>query len=151
MIMARSARSRSLCASPRYMNTVMKGAWPLVVIRVTTWYWMVCTPRLISSRRRRSVMSSIISSVTPGTPDSSSVTSPRSFLRLISTKGARWVREMDWPPYWQEATWAMIWVAMLQAVEKLWGFSIMVPLMTVPFCSISSRFTRSQLCICCAK
>ncbi len=34
------------------MNTVTKGAWPLVVIRVTTWYWMVCTPRLISSRRR---------------------------------------------------------------------------------------------------
>ena len=28
---------------------------------------------------------------------------------------------MDWPPYWQLATWAMIWVAMLQAVEKLCG------------------------------
>ena len=28
---------------------------------------------------------------------------------------------MDWPPYWLEATWAMIWVAMLQAVEKLCG------------------------------
>ena len=27
---------------------------------------------------------------------------------------------MDWPPYWEEATWAIIWVAMLQAVEKLW-------------------------------
>ena len=51
------------------------------------------------------------------------------------------------PPYWDEATWAMIWVAMLQAVEKLWGFSIMVLLMTVPCCSMSSRFTRSQLCM----
>ena len=38
-----------------------------------------------------------------------------------------------------------------QAVEKLWGRSISVPVITVPFCSISSRFTRSQLCICWAK
>ena len=29
--------------------------------------------------------------------------------------------------------------------------SISVSLMTVPFWSISSRFTRSQLCMCCAK
>ena len=33
-------------------------------------------------------------------------------------------------------------------VAKLWGFSMSVPVMTVPFCSISSRFTRSQLCMC---
>ena len=33
-------------------------------------------------------------------------------------------------------------------VEKECGFSIRVPEMTVPFCSMSSRFTRSQLCIC---
>ena len=72
----------------------------------------------------------------------------RIFFRLTSTKGARWVREMDWPPYWLEATWAMIWVAMLQAVEKEWGFSIRVPEMTVPFCSMSSRSTKSQLCMC---
>ncbi len=58
---------------------------------------------------------------------------------------------MDCPPYWQDATWAMICVAMLHAVLKLCGFSIMVPEMTVPFCSMSSRFTRSQLCMCCAK
>ena len=45
-------------------------------------------------------------------------------------------------------SWAMIWVAMLQAVEKDFGFSIIVPEMTVPFCSMSSRFTRSQLCMC---
>ena len=56
----------------------------------------------------------------------------RIFLRLMSTKGARWVRLMLWPPYWLEATWAMIWVAILQAVEKEWGFSIKVPEMTVP-------------------
>ena len=35
-----------------------------------------------------------------------------------------------------------------QAVEKLCGRSMSVPVMTVPFCSISSRFTRSQLCMC---
>ena len=58
---------------------------------------------------------------------------------------------MDCPPYWLLATCAMICVAMLQAVEKLCGFSIFVPLMTVPFCSISSRLTRSQLCMCWAK
>ena len=34
------------------MKTVTNGAWPLVVMSVTTWYWMVCTPRRISSRRR---------------------------------------------------------------------------------------------------
>jgi len=39
----------------------------------------------------------------------------------------------------------------VQAVAKLWGRSIMVPVMTVPFCSMSSRFTRSQLCMCWAK
>ena len=38
MIMARSAFSWAFLASPRYINTVTKGAWPLVVSRVTTWY-----------------------------------------------------------------------------------------------------------------
>ena len=55
---------------------------------------------------------------------------------------------MLWPPYWLDATCAMIWVAMLQAVEKECGFSMRVPEITVPFCSMSSRLTRSQLCIC---
>ena len=54
-------------------------------------------------------------------------------------------------PYWLLATCAMTCVAMLQAVENVCGFSMSVPEMTVPFCSISSRFTRSQLCICWAK
>ena len=36
------------------------------------------------------------------------------------------------------------------AVKKLWGFSIMVSLITVPFWSISSRLMRSQLCSRCA-
>ena len=40
------------------------------------------------------------------------------------------------------------WVRM--AVLKECGLSIWVSEMTVPFCSMSSRFTRSQLCICCA-
>ena len=75
----------------------------------------------------------------------------RIFLRETSTNGARCVSEIDCPPYWLEAICAMICVAMLQAVEKLCGFSISVPEMTVPFWSMSSRFTRSQLCICCAK
>ena len=39
----------------------------------------------------------------------------------------------------------------LQAVEKLFGVSIIVSLITVPFCNISSKLTRQQLCICCAK
>ena len=41
----------------------------------------------------------------------------------------------------------MICVAMLQAVEKLCGFSIRVSVITVPFWSMSSRFTSSQLLI----
>ena len=121
----------------------------MVVIRVTTWYWMVCTPRRTSSRSRSSTTWEMASSLgaTPKVFISFS-TLRRIFSRLIWTKGARWVREMDWPPYWLEATWAMIWVAMLQAVEKEWGFSMSVPEITVPFCSISSRLIRSQLCIC---
>ena len=60
--MARSAFSRSFLASLRYMKTVMNGAWPLVVMRVTTWYWMVWTPRAISSRTRPSTIWEIFSS-----------------------------------------------------------------------------------------
>ncbi len=76
----------------------------------------------------------------------SSMTSLVSFFLETSTNGARWDRVKLCPPYWLEATWAMIWVVTLQAVKKLWGFSIMVWLMTVPFCSMSSRLIRSQLC-----
>ena len=36
MMMARSLRSCSFLASPRYMKTVMNGACPLVVMSVTT-------------------------------------------------------------------------------------------------------------------
>ena len=110
---------------------------------------MVCTPRRISSSSRVSTISWSLSGETEALMSRSSCsTLLRIFFRLTSTKGARWVREMDWPPYWLEATWAMIWVAMLQAVEKEWGFSIRVPEMTVPFCSMSSRSTKSQLCMC---
>ena len=59
--------------------------------------------------------------------------------------------EMLCPPYCELAICAIACVAILQAVEKLCGFSIIVSLITVPFWSISSRFTRQQLCICCAK
>ena len=41
--------------------------------------------------------------------------------------------------------------ATVQAVEKLLGVSICVPLIQVPLSSISPRFTRQQLCMCCAK
>ena len=58
MMRARSCFSWGLRASLRYMKTVMKGAWPLVVMRVTTWYWMVWTPRATSSCRRFSTISS---------------------------------------------------------------------------------------------
>ena len=35
-----------------------------------------------------------------------------------------------------------------QIMANEWGRSMRVPVMTVPFCSMSSRFTRSQLCMC---
>ena len=79
---------------------------------------MVCTPRLISLRRRRSTISFLRSAET-SRPAISTSTSAAIFLRETSTKGARWVRLMLWPPYWLDATCAMIWVAILQAVEKL--------------------------------
>jgi len=53
------------------MKTVMKGAWPLVVMRVTTWYWMVWTPRATSSRRRFSTIWLILSS--PGCASMASI------------------------------------------------------------------------------
>ena len=113
---------------------------------------MVCTPRRISSRSRVSTTLEIVSSDGCTPKDLiSSRTVRRIFCRETSTNGARCVSEMDWPPYWLEAICAMICVAMLQAVEKLCGFSMSVPEMTVPFCSISSRLTRSQLCMCWAK
>ena len=80
-------------------------------------------------------------------PPVSSASSFRIFCRETSTNGARCASEIDCPPYWFEATCAMICVAMLQAVENECGRSIIVPEMTVPFWSMSSRFTRSQLCI----
>ena len=71
MIMARSRFSASLRASLRYMNTVTNGARPFVVMRVTTWYWMVWTPRRISSRKRPSTTSTTFSSGA-STPSSTS-------------------------------------------------------------------------------
>jgi len=91
MIMARSCFSLWSCpASFKYMNTVKKGAWPLVVIRVMTWYWMVWMPFFTSSRRRFSTIASICSLV-PSHPSSfiSSRTSSTIFWRLTSTKGAK--------------------------------------------------------------
>ena len=124
----------------------------MVVIRVTTWYWIIWTPFLTSSRRAlfgdggNLVLGHLL-------PDGAELLGhlAADFLAAHVHKGGQMGQEMLWPPYWQEATWAMIWVAMLQAVEKLWGFSMRVPLMTVPFWSMSSRFTRSQLCMCWAK
>lgn len=128
------------------MKTVMNGDWPFVVMRVTTWYWIICTPLLISSFTRISTISSICSSVY-FIPEISSIffSSFLNFCLEISTNGTRCVSEIDCPPYWLEATCAIICVAMLHAVEKLCGLSIFVPEITVPFCSMSSRLTRSQL------
>ena len=52
----------------------MNGAWPFVVMSVTTWYWIVCTPRTISSRTRFSTISDFFSSeiCAPMTASSSS-------------------------------------------------------------------------------
>ena len=52
---------------------------------------------------------------------------------------------MDWPPNWPDATWAMICVVMVHAVWKLFGDSIILPLTTVPFFSMSSRLIKQQL------
>ena len=100
MMTARSFFSCSFLASFKYMNTVMKGACPLVVMRVTTWYWMVWTPLRISSRSRSSTTRETVSGagVTSNSRSSRS-TATRIFSRLTWTKGARWVREMDCPPY----------------------------------------------------
>ena len=49
------------------------------------------------------------------------------------------------PPYWFAATAMEICVVMVQAVRKLFGVSIRLPLMTVPFSSMSFRFIKQQL------
>ena len=46
------------------------------------------------------------------------------FCLDTSTKGAKWLSVIDCPPYWQDATWAMICVATLQAVANDFGDSI---------------------------
>ena len=73
------------------------------------------------------------------------------FCLEISTNGTKWDKEIDWPPYCELATCAIICVAILQAVENEWGLSIIVSLITVPFISISFKFTKSQLWIWLAK
>ncbi len=87
------------------------------VIRVISWYWMVWMPRVISSFNWASVSFWIIRS-SRDSPISlrSSMMVDRIFWRLTSTNGARWDKVKVWPPYWLLATWATIWVVMLQAV-----------------------------------
>ncbi len=149
------ARSSLVCPSStsfKYIKTVTNGACPFVVIREMTWYWIICTPCLISSRTLFSAISLIlISSNSKSSAANSSRTIMRYFSLLTCTNGARCDREMLCPPYCALAICAMLWVAILHAVAKLFGGSISVSLITVPFCSISSRLTRQQLCICCAK
>ena len=150
-----AARSAFVCGSDtsfRYMNTVINGACPFVVMSVMTWYWIICTPRLISSLTRSSATSLIFSSSkSRPTLSNSFCTCFLNFSRLTCTNGARCASEILCPPYCELAICAIACVAMLQAVEKLFGVSIIVSLITVPFWSMSSRFTRQQLCICCAK
>ena len=43
------------------MNSVTNGAWPLVVMRVLIWYWMVWIPSLISFFVRFQAISSAFS------------------------------------------------------------------------------------------
>ena len=89
MMTARSFFSCSLRASLRYMYTVMNGAWPFVVMSVTTWYWIVCTPRTISSRTRFSTISAFFAGSTAApTSASSSSTSCVIFSRLTCTSAA---------------------------------------------------------------
>ena len=149
MIIARSSLKRPSGTSFKYMKTVINGACPFVVIKVTTWYWIVWTPLVISFFKRSSANALIFSS-SNSIPIAlnSSLTSLLNFCLLTSTNGAKWDKVILCPPYWELATCAIICVATLQAVEKLFGFSIIVSEITVPFCNISSRFTKSQLCIC---
>ena len=150
-----AARSSLVCpsgTSSRYMKTVTKGAWPFVVIIVMTWYCIIWTPWTISAFTLISATLFIVSSSAGILSSANSFFTSRRYLsRDIWTNGARWESVILCPPYCEEAIWAIDCVAILQAVEKLCGFSIMTSLMTVPFWSISSRFTRQQLCICWAK
>ena len=50
-----------------------------------------------------------------------------------------------WPPYWLEATQAMIWVVTVQATWKLLGLSMSLPFIMVPLSSISLMLMRQQL------
>ena len=135
-----------------YINTVTNGACPFVVISVMTWYCIICTPRFISSLTLSSATSLTFSSLAAiPVALNSSATCFTNFSLLICTNGARCASDILCPPYCELAICAIACVAILQAVEKLCGFSIIVSLITVPFCNISSRFTRQQLCICCAK
>ena len=149
------ARSSLVCpsgTSSRYIKTVTNGACPLHVIKVTSWYWIVWIPCLISSYRRISVILSMIaSSIDSPITLRSFTTFLRSFFRLMSTNGAKCANVKDCPPYWLLATWATICVVTLHAVKNECGFSINVSLITVPFWSISSKLIRSQLCSLCAK
>ena len=69
----------------------------------------------------------------------------RNFFLDAETNLDKWYALIDWPPYWLDATCAIICEATVQATENEFGRSIFVSLITVPFCSMSSRLTRQQL------
>ena len=69
----------------------------------------------------------------------------RNFSRLRRRYLPRWRRSTLWPPYWLEATQAMIWVMTVQATWKLLGDSMSLPFITVPLSSMSPMLMRQQL------
>jgi hypothetical protein len=131
------------------MNTVMNGAWPFVVMRVTTWYWMVWTPRdLVAQALLDHCVDLLGRGLVSRSP--SLIDRAANLLAGDVDKG-REVRERD-------GLAAVLAGGHLgddlrgdvagggEAVRR----SMSVPEMTVPFCSMSSRLMRSQLCMCCA-
>ena len=152
IIVAKSLRDWPSGTSCKYIKIETNGAWPLVDCKVINWYWIVWHPASISLYTSFSTNLLNCSSFTwISLSVSSSFNLEEIFLRLSSTNGTRCERVNVWPPYWLEATCATIWDVTVQAVIKECGRSIFVPLIQVPFQSISSRLIKSQLCICCAK
>ena len=136
---AKSSFAFSSFASLRYIQRVTNGVWPFTVINVEIWYWRIWTPSIISCCVIFSTSLFNSSSLRPR----DLYLSLNVFL-LSSTNGDKCAILTVCPPYWELATCAMICVAILHAVENLWGLSIFTLDITVPFWSISSRSHKQQ-------
>ena len=109
-------------------------------MRVFIWYWIVCIPLSKSLWVRALAIFWISSSFARISFDNLRFLA-YDFLRY----GLRHDIFIDWPPYWFDAIWAMIWVITLQATWNDFGLSIIFSLTTVPLSNISFISTRQQL------